>query len=154
MRWAAVIPFVLLCFSGCKSSSTTGVEQQRETDFDRMQGVWVAETYEIEGRSVGAGVLKNTRLVIKGARMELFETSEIPEEINFDLYEEPTPRQIDLLLMKGRDAGQRSEGIYRLQGDTLQICVGAPGQQRPTEFTTSNGMAKVCLKLHRHHDSD
>jgi uncharacterized protein (TIGR03067 family) len=44
------------------------------------------------------------------------------------------PAQIDIITIEGR-----ALGIYRLQGDRLEICWVCPGAERPTKFAPGNG---------------
>jgi uncharacterized protein (TIGR03067 family) len=44
------------------------------------------------------------------------------------------PAQIDIITIDGR-----ALGIYRLKGDTLEICWACPGVERPTKFAPGNG---------------
>jgi uncharacterized protein (TIGR03067 family) len=44
------------------------------------------------------------------------------------------PAQIDLITIDGR-----ALGIYRLQGDRLEICWACPGVERPTKFAPGDG---------------
>jgi uncharacterized protein (TIGR03067 family) len=40
-------------------------------------------------------------------------------------------------------------GIYKLEGDSLVICTGAPGARRPKEFKTSRSSGTVLTELTR-----
>jgi uncharacterized protein (TIGR03067 family) len=50
-----------------------------------------------------------------------------------------TPREIDLVGTSGPDSGARLQGIYAQEGDTLTVCVAAPGKARPTELRSTPG---------------
>ena len=49
------------------------------------------------------------------------------------------PKTIDVIPDGGRNRGERILGIYRLERDTLTICMAAPGSPRPSEFKAENG---------------
>jgi hypothetical protein len=40
-------------------------------------------------------------------------------------------------------------GIYKLDGDTLTICLEARGNERPTEFATKEGSVANLIVLKR-----
>jgi uncharacterized protein (TIGR03067 family) len=44
---------------------------------------------------------------------------------------------IDYVNLAGSSKGKKQAGIFDLQGDTLRICMAAPGKPRPTEFASS-----------------
>jgi uncharacterized protein (TIGR03067 family) len=43
----------------------------------------------------------------------------------------------------------QTKAIYRLKGDVLTYCVGAPGQPRPTAFSTTEGDGQTLVTLKR-----
>jgi uncharacterized protein (TIGR03067 family) len=56
------------------------------------------------------------------------------------------PWCMDATGTKGPQKGRTYLGIYSLEGDTLKWCVGLPGGDRPTEFTTKDGQFLLILK--------
>ena len=154
MRWTLLILTMLAFLPGCRNSVTTGEEAAEEKDKDYLQGVWVAEAYEYKEKPVSDAILRRTRIVIEGDTLELIETAEVGELVTFSLDESTEPKQINMRIAKGAESGRISMGIYRLNGDFLRICWAAPGQPRPTAFTTLNGMGVACLSLHRLRETD
>jgi uncharacterized protein (TIGR03067 family) len=154
MRWTQLILMMIALLPGCKNSATTGEERADEHDVEYLQGVWVADSYEYKEKPVGDAVLKRTRIIFEGDTLELIEAAEVGELVTFSLDESTEPKQINLRIAKGPDSGRISMGIYRLNGDFLRICWAAPGQPRPTAFTTLNGMGVACLSLHRLGETD
>ena len=49
------------------------------------------------------------------------------------------PKTIDLVGVIGPRKGTTTPGIYRLDGDTLEICLDLDGQGRPSAFDTTPG---------------
>jgi uncharacterized protein (TIGR03067 family) len=47
-----------------------------------------------------------------------------------------TPASIDLTVTTGDDVGKTHKGIYRIDGDKLDLCVNESDGARPTEFNT------------------
>jgi len=149
MRWTWAVGLLIASLGGCKSSATTGQESKEESDFDFLRGHWGAEAYERLGKPVGPGLLRNTRVVIDGDELELIEAGDDGEIVTFQLDESTDPKHIDMRIAKGPQSGRLALGIYRLHGDTLRICWAAPGQPRPTAFTTMNDTAIASLTLRR-----
>jgi hypothetical protein len=46
--------------------------------------------------------------------------------------------------------GQGMEGIYQLEGDRLTICMGPPGNPRPTEFASKADNPRLLLVVLKH----
>jgi uncharacterized protein (TIGR03067 family) len=98
-------------------------------DLKALQGTWVSSPDDShESRWVFEGkTLKSTT----GDRDYVC-------EVTLDPKATPHPA-IDLLVTDGPDdsTGKTSHGIYKLEGDSLKICVTIPGDgSRPTEFKT------------------
>jgi uncharacterized protein (TIGR03067 family) len=51
-----------------------------------------------------------------------------------------TPHAIDYInLPAAPHAGKTQAGIYEITGNTLKICMAAPGKPRPSEFASTSG---------------
>jgi uncharacterized protein (TIGR03067 family) len=60
------------------------------------------------------------------------------------------PMGLDLTTVHHHDQSLLfTKAIYRFAGDALIYCVGAPGQPRPTEFTTRSGDGRTLVVLRR-----
>jgi RNA polymerase sigma factor (sigma-70 family) len=124
--------------------------QQPEQDRDRLQGAWIIQAAEQEGRALPE--LRGRGLAFTGNRFVLDRwNAEVrgilpsaPLAGDFEL-EPASPRRIDLLA-----TGWHLHGIYALAGKRLTICLqGANARERPTEFTTGRGSRQLLLVLDR-----
>jgi uncharacterized protein (TIGR03067 family) len=51
-----------------------------------------------------------------------------------------TPHAIDYTNLAGApNAGKAQAGIYEISGNTLKICMAAPGKPRPSQFASTSG---------------
>src|SRR6185436_9259941 len=95
-----------------------------------------------------ASALSDSRLLIDGDRFRM-ESPEATYEGLFDIDIEKTPHTIDIDFVEGPEAGNRSEGIFTLDGDRLTLCLGLTGSSRPKDFVTSRGSGHALEHLTR-----
>jgi uncharacterized protein (TIGR03067 family) len=120
------------------------------TDADRLEGTWVVESAEQEGRAIG--VLQGRRLGFTDGR---FRWNPGPGEVRGILprgglegdfrLELANPRHIDLWRRNWR-----LHGIYQVDDSRLTLCLGeADTVDRPAKFTTQPGSRHLRLTLRR-----
>jgi RNA polymerase sigma factor (sigma-70 family) len=116
-----------------------------KADKDALQGAWTAVSAEEEGKKVPAKEVKarDAEWVFAGDRLTLPIKDEV-KRVGYKLDPARKPKQIDLLLGKGKTA----KGIYLLKGDTLTVCVQKePGGERPAGFGSTAGTTHVLIVL-------
>jgi uncharacterized protein (TIGR03067 family) len=50
-----------------------------------------------------------------------------------------SPHAIEYESLEGASKGKRQSGIFKLTGETLKMCVSAPGKPRPADFSSKAG---------------
>lgn len=100
-------------------------------DLARLQGEWKTMIGPNKDRPVTFSI-KEKAITVKFTTGD-GETLNLKGELK--LNESASPRSIDFTKFKnnGEDM-EDSLGVYKIEGDTLTLCVGAPGDPRPTEF--------------------
>jgi uncharacterized protein (TIGR03067 family) len=94
------------------------------------------------------GRRKDTILVIKDDKY-IIKIKDKTYETTFKLDPSKDPKEIDMFFPDGPNAPKVSKGIYRLDGDTFQLCrAQAPGEDRPRDFVTTadSGLFVVVWK--------
>jgi uncharacterized protein (TIGR03067 family) len=123
-----------------------------EDDRDRIQDTWVTVSFEVNGQGAPSEAVKDIRTVLKDKDYVQKKGDEVLEEGTFTLDPDKKPRQIDFKIGKGQDQGKDQFGIYELDGDTLRICVAAPGAEaeaRPTVFRTGPESQTALVVMRR-----
>ena len=107
-----------------------------KSELAKLQGTWQLTSATKDGQPTPDEVVQKIRVVIKDSTHTVyFDKETIAKEIPFTIDPETDPRATDDKLPDGKII----RGIYKLDGDTLTSCVGAPDKERPKEFAAGAG---------------
>ena len=121
-RWS--VSSALLLLVSCASPEPA---QTLGGDYERLEGTWVVTYNEAYGERVPERI--GALFIFHGDRVR---RSTDASDQRFSLDESVTPKRIDIYDPPQADI----HGIYRLDGDELEICGNSPDGVRPTEFRT------------------
>ena len=99
-----------------------------------LEGTWAFERLEIDGHAMPVGALGTSQILIDGDRFRT-ESPEATYEGIFNINVEADPHEIDIEFIEGPEAGNWNYGIFRLEGEQLEICLDLNGKPRPLEFS-------------------
>src|SRR4051812_5443578 len=122
------------------------VEQLRS-----LEGTWAFARLEVDGSVMPPESLQASRLLIDGDRFRT-ESPEANYEGIFNINVEAQPHEIDIEFVEGPEAGNWNFGIFRFDGEAMEICIDLNGAPRPTAFATTagSGHAYEILKRSSH----
>ena len=108
-----------------------------KSDSDRIQGTWVLIRMESEGKNVQQEMIirGEYHLMVEGNKVIVNQEGKIVPMGTVKLDPTQRPRVYDRV----GDDDRLSRGIYELDRDSLKICLGFPGADRPTGFSTKPG---------------
>lgn len=114
-------------------------------DMKLLQGTWIMESFEINGKPLPAEKVKSIKVTIKGDRYSV-DLGEKNFELTFKIDPSKKPKAIDLTMAMGDDKTV-THGIYEVSADTFKICrTTEAGKERPTAFAGKDGMAYAVYK--------
>ena len=111
-------------------------------DQDKLQGTWRVVSIETGGSLVPAEVAATVRYIFNGDHVRLMEGDQSAGEGLIRLDPEANPKEFDFTATAGPQAGTTVRGIYRVEGDTLTMCLG---EERPSTFSGAGPAALVEL---------
>jgi uncharacterized protein (TIGR03067 family) len=114
-------------------------DEPARNELKRHQGTWVATSSTYDGQKAPEEVVRTIKRIVTDDRVvwERDGRRFAGSKIALDSTREPAT--IDVIPDGGPNRGERILGIYKLQGDTLTICMARPGQPRPKEFQARKG---------------
>ena len=94
-------------------------------DMGLLRGTWRAVRIETGGGPVPAEIAATVRYVFEDDRVRLLEGDQPAEEGAIRLDPEADPRAFDFTATAGPQTGTTAQGIYRVDGDRLVMCLGS-----------------------------
>jgi uncharacterized protein (TIGR03067 family) len=125
-------------------------EAQVKEEIDKLQGTWAIVSLEVEGMKMKETVFKGSKIILNGTAFTTLSMGATYKG-TFTVDPTATPKTIDMNFTEGPEAGNKSLGIYELDGDTWKLCLSVGAKERPKAFATKagSGLALESLKRER-----
>ena len=107
-------------------------------DLKALVGKWKLEKAELGGKDILA-LFKDLKFEIPESGKYKLEFGGQKDEGTFTVDPSKKPAEMDITGVEGANKGKTIKAIYKLDGDTVTICYGLGGGDRPTKFETKEG---------------
>jgi len=131
------------------SQAWTEESEGAKNDLVRLRGEWLMVSGSADGQPMPEEIRKQMKRVCKGdeATTTMGERIILKAKITLDPLQKP--KTINYQMTDGVTKGKTQLGIYELDGDTFKSCFSAPGDPRPTDFTTKPGDRRTLTQWKR-----
>jgi uncharacterized protein (TIGR03067 family) len=125
--------------SKSQAKAAAPVEEERTGVETELEGEWAMLSGVFSGKPLDKNHVKWCKRVTRGDVTSVIAGPQVMLKARFTLDSSKTPHAIEYVNLEGPAAGKPQAGIFALRGDTLEICMGAPGKPRPADFRSESG---------------
>ena len=104
-----------------------------------IEGEWAMTEGVFNGQSMPESMVQWAKRITRGSVTSVVAGGQVMLKANFTIGDTENPRNIDYVNIEGPNRGKTQAGIFELSGDSLRICMSAPGKPRPGEFESKPG---------------
>jgi uncharacterized protein (TIGR03067 family) len=124
-------------------------QEDANADLEKLQGTWQIARMEREGERAPNIASGRLRMMFKGNQYAYLEGNKVLDHGTITLDPSKTPKALDNKPESPIHKGETIPGIYRFDGDELDLCFAPAGKERPTEFKTKPGTKQFRYVLRR-----
>jgi uncharacterized protein (TIGR03067 family) len=130
-----------------------GAEGKDDTkgDMKKIQGTWTVAALERDGQKIDLSTEEHVpaKAVFEGETVTITMKDGKTHKGTIKLDATQSPKAIDLIPGGGPNKGKVMKGIYSLKDDTLAICHGSSGDERPKAVGTKKGSKAMMVVFKR-----
>jgi uncharacterized protein (TIGR03067 family) len=139
MRSAAMRTRVLLAVGLVALLGADTAKKEGGKDLDKLQGDWVMESSQRDGKKMPAEELGKIKRTIAGDKMTITRDGDVIAKGTIKVDAAKKPKAIDVTFSNQAGEEQTIRGIYEVDGDRQKVCYAPPGMDRPKEFSAEAG---------------
>ena len=129
-------PRLYLCLALLAFLAADAPQDPSPSDLELLQGTWVLESGERDGKKVPDDQLGKATVVSKGNKYKITAGIGTATRGTFTIDPDKSPKWLDATAAAGPDKGKTWLGIYTVDGTTHRACLAPPGQPRPEKFAS------------------
>jgi uncharacterized protein (TIGR03067 family) len=118
-----------------------------------QQGTWITKSSIFDDKPAPQALVRSIKRIVTDDHAVWERDGKRFAGTTITLGPDKDPKTIDVLPDGGPKRGERVLGIYKLEGDTLTICMAGPGQPRPNIFKAAKGSGHTLRMFQRESSS-
>jgi uncharacterized protein (TIGR03067 family) len=124
-------------------AGAAGAEDAIKKELSQLEGEWSMVSGEANGSSMPKEIVSTGKRIAKDGKTTITIGGRVYFKAKFSIDPTKKLKAIDYNMTAGPTKGKTHLGIYELDGDTVKFCFGAPGKDRPTDFTAKEGSQRT-----------
>ena len=112
----------------------------------RLEGEWVPTQLVQNGQAMQETILPMGSRSVVGNEVKVVFGGQVMVHVKMRIDEKQSPVAVDYLNVGKFSTGQVSLGVLQWLGDEVQICMAAPGQPRPEDFSCAVGSGRTLSR--------
>jgi uncharacterized protein (TIGR03067 family) len=130
---------VVVLVSGGAGASGDDVKKE----MTQLEGEWSMVSGVASGQAMPKTMVETGKRVARDGETTITFGGQLYFKAKIKIDPSKSPKAIDYEMTEGPTRGKTHLGIYERDGDTVKFCFAAPGQERPTEFTSKEGSQRT-----------
>ena len=125
--------------SGKSPKQTAAERDALSSPETELEGEWAMVTGVLDGVALDKDAVTWCKRITRGHLTTVVAGPQVFLKASFTLDQSKTPHAIDYVNLGGAGAAKPQAGIFDLKGNTLKVCMAAPGRPRPADFSSTSG---------------
>ncbi|HXA51034.1 MAG TPA: TIGR03067 domain-containing protein [Candidatus Acidoferrum sp.] len=100
-----------------------------------LEGEWKMVACRADGHAVPESIVNTGKRIARGGQSTTYFGAKVLMRARYKVDKSVAPHTVDYTIGNGK----QPLGIWRFEGDTLEICFAPPGKPRPADFTAPGG---------------
>ncbi len=143
MQLRMLTAVMVMCVLATGAAGQDAGKKADKSDDEVFQGTWSIASLETMGVVTDDEDIKAATVSFAAGSVTVrFGGKDMA--LSYKLDPSKKPKQIDII-EPGNGKDQVHQGIYKVEGDTITICIAHANGTRPTEFTTNGSIDKLLV---------
>jgi uncharacterized protein (TIGR03067 family) len=135
--------------AACLCSVLATAQDTAKQELERHQGTWIAISFRRDGQETPAEIVRTITRTVERNHVVWRRDGKSFAGTTVVLDPGQDPNAIDVIPEGGPSRGKRVLGIYKIDKDTLTLCMADADRPRPREFKAEKGSKHTLMVFKR-----